>query len=66
MIGGVCPDCQCDRGHNPFGWFWSPEMQRIHDAHEVEDLELKPVPLEEPPEKVISLKELFELRMRGR
>ena len=35
-------------------------MTRIHDAHEVE--ELKPRRHGDPPEKVLSLKDLFEAR----
>lgn len=63
MPFGAAPDCPCGRGHNLFGWFWSAEMQRIHDAHEEE---LEPTREELPPEKVLSLKDLFDSRMRNK
>jgi hypothetical protein len=62
---GADPDCQCGRGHNSFGWFWSPEMQRIHDKRKVASV-AEPQPREEPPQKMFSLKDLFDARMRNK
>jgi hypothetical protein len=62
---GADPDCQCGRGHNPFGWFWSPEMQRVHDERKAQRQQ-EPEPREQPPDKVLSLKELFGVRMRNK
>lgn len=68
---GADLDCNCGRGHNRFGWFWSKEMERMHDAYggTAADRELpQMLPTPPPPptleESVLQLKQQFENRMR--
>jgi hypothetical protein len=41
-------------------------MERIHDGHEVYEPYPPAATREEPPERVLSLKELFDWRMRNK